>query len=267
MLAAVHDNRHDAAEQGKGQSFFSRDEMREKPRISARDAVIDIRSGVSDAELMEKYGLCAKGLQSLFRKLIEIRAITQTELDRRKAALNRTSEVKPIIGTDLTRDIRAGMSDSELMEKYGLSAEGLRFTLQTLIDTQVISLDEMYNTTSSQSDTVFVDNMRESPRYFFAVVVEIYESKQPEIRGNLSNITEKGIATEGIKARKGDTKVFVIPTEGFPEVERIVFEAECRWAKQEEHTGEWSAGFEITKISDECLDNLAKLMSVACFLD
>ncbi len=247
--------------------FFNCDEMTEKPRINARDAVIDIRSGASDAELMEKYGLCAKGLQSLFRKLIEVKAITEAELDRRRVTLHKTADVKPIDGTDLTKDIRAGMSDAELMQKYGLSSEGLRFTLQTLIDTQVISLDEMYNTTSSQSDTVLVNDMRESPRYFFAVVVEIYETNRPHIRGNLSNITESGIATEGIEAREGDAKVFVIPTDRFPEVERIVLEAECRWAKQDESTGEWSAGFEITKISDECLDNLAKLMSVACFLD
>ncbi|AFM25932.1 PilZ domain-containing protein [Desulfomonile tiedjei] len=241
--------------------------MTEKPRINARDAVIDIRSGASDAELMEKYGLCAKGLQSLFRKLIEVRAITREELDRRRTTLHKTAHVTPIVGTDLTKDIRAGMSDAELMQKYGLSSEGLRFTLQALIDTQVISLDELYNTTPSQADTVFVNNMRESPRYFFAVVVEIYEAKRPHLRGNLSNITEKGIATEGIETREGETKVLVIPTDRFPEIDRIVLEAECRWVKQDENTGEWAAGFEITKISDECLDNLAKLMSVACFLE
>ena len=86
---------------------------------------------------------------------------------------------------------------------------------------------------------VFVENMRELPRHYLAIAVEIHEAKRPEIRGMLSNITEKGIAMTGMSARVGDTKTFVIPTGDFIKSDPIMFEARCQWAEEERDTGEW----------------------------
>lgn len=55
-----------------------------KPRIPARQAVADIRSGMSDADLMAKYGLSATGLQALFRKLLTAGALKKDELNSRQ---------------------------------------------------------------------------------------------------------------------------------------------------------------------------------------
>jgi hypothetical protein len=41
-----------------------------KREIKAKDIIASIRSGLSDKELMEKYKLTPKGLQSVFRKLL-----------------------------------------------------------------------------------------------------------------------------------------------------------------------------------------------------
>jgi hypothetical protein len=43
----------------------------EKPTIIAKDVVEDLKAGMTDGELMEKYRLTTKGLSSLFRKLVE----------------------------------------------------------------------------------------------------------------------------------------------------------------------------------------------------
>ena len=129
--------------------------MPTKPKIKARDAVRDIRSGMTDSQLMEKYGLSAKGLQSLVLKLLEVKAITPAEIDQRNEAYHDTTVIQQIDGTDMVKDILSGMSDSDLMEKYGLSSEGLGFVFQTLTDTQVITLEEMYDTSSSAHDTRF----------------------------------------------------------------------------------------------------------------
>ncbi len=56
---------------------------REKPAINAKDAVNCIRSGLNDSALMRKYKISAKGLGSLFRKLVAAGMVEQTELDRR----------------------------------------------------------------------------------------------------------------------------------------------------------------------------------------
>jgi len=51
--------------------------------MKASTVVAEIREGVSDSALMEKYQLSSKGLESLFKKLIGAGAITQAELDSR----------------------------------------------------------------------------------------------------------------------------------------------------------------------------------------
>lgn len=64
-----------------------------KPRINAADALADIREGMPDTQIMEKYGLSARGLQSLFGKLKTARLITEEELDRRASLSERTVDL------------------------------------------------------------------------------------------------------------------------------------------------------------------------------
>ncbi len=54
-----------------------------KVKINAAQIVRDIRSGMDDPDLMGKYNLSAKGLQSLFRKLVQAKLLTDPELDNR----------------------------------------------------------------------------------------------------------------------------------------------------------------------------------------
>jgi uncharacterized protein (DUF433 family) len=240
--------------------------MPTKPKIKAGDAVRDIRSGMTDSQLMEKYGLSAKGLQSLVLKLLEVKAITPAEINQRRAAYHDTTVTQRIDAMDIVKDIRSGMTDSELMKKYDLSSEGLQFVLQTVTDTQVITVDELYGTSPSAHDTVFVENMRELPRHHLAMAVDIYEAKRPEIRGMLSNVTEKGISITGMAARIGETKTFVIPAGDFIEADPVLLEAQCRWSEKDRDSGEWLAGFEITRISKKCLDDLRRLIQSLPFI-
>lgn len=52
-------------------------------KISAGDFVKDLRLQMTDAELMDKYRLSAKGLKSVLDKLLEAKLITQAEHDWR----------------------------------------------------------------------------------------------------------------------------------------------------------------------------------------
>ncbi len=54
-----------------------------KPMVDAKEAGEDIRAGLDDAELMRKYGVSAKGLQSLFTKLVAAGVIDEDEVERR----------------------------------------------------------------------------------------------------------------------------------------------------------------------------------------
>ena len=73
-----------------------------KPKIGARQAANDIRSGMTDAELMEKYNLTAKGLESLFRKLVEAKLLEQSFVSKRTAPVEADTRPKsaPFAGPD-----------------------------------------------------------------------------------------------------------------------------------------------------------------------
>jgi uncharacterized protein len=64
-----------------------------RPRIDARNVLKDIRLGMHDADLMEKYKLSANLLQSVFKKLLEAGVLRQSDLDARPALFEGTVEV------------------------------------------------------------------------------------------------------------------------------------------------------------------------------
>jgi hypothetical protein len=52
-------------------------------KISAKAIMIDLRDGLADGELMQKYGLSFQGLQDLFSKLIEAKLATPAYFEKR----------------------------------------------------------------------------------------------------------------------------------------------------------------------------------------
>lgn len=240
--------------------------MSEKRKIKARDIVNDIRAKMTDAELMTKYNLSAKGLQSVFLKLLDAKAISRSEFDFRPVAYQDTAVIKKIKKDDFISDIRAGLNDFQLMAKYDLSANGLQRAFKALIDDESITLEDLYNRPKTSDDTVFVECMRELPRHYLAIAVEIFELDNPSSKGQLRDITEKGVGITGIKAYTGEIKKFIIPAEKLIEAESIAFEARCVWSKIESD-GECIAGFQILKISKQNLNNLRQLIRCVSFED
>ncbi len=143
-----------------------KDTEKAKRRIEVDVALNDIRSGMDDASLMQKYRVSARGLQSLFSKLVRAGAIQLAELDQRMPAFMGTffvPEEGPNGGTGPTgpeppvstatgpsidldkalKDIRDGMEDSDLMEKYRLSSQGLESLFDYLVSTGLITRMEL----------------------------------------------------------------------------------------------------------------------------
>ncbi len=239
--------------------------MEPKRKIKARDIVNDIRSRMTDPELMAKYDLSARGLQSAFIKLLDARAITQAELDRRAAAHDDKVVIRQIRTIGIVKDIRSGMTDFELMGKYNVSSEGLQKAFQSLVKMGSLRPEEISGRSPAQHDSVFIESMRELPRHHLAMAVTIYEATRPEVKGTLRDITEKGVGITGIPARVGEVKTLVIPAETFIEADKIVFEAKCAWAQAEGTEDQYVAGFQITSISEECLEDLRSLIRSVCF--
>ena len=157
---------------------------------------------MTDPELMAKYNLSIKGLQSIFRQLLEVKAITQAELDLRRGPYKDTVILQRLEPPEMVRDIRSGMTDFELMEKHDLSPKGLQRAFDELLQSGEIDQAELDGRFPAY-DSVTVQSLREMPRYFLAVAVDIYELGHPENRGILRDITEKGVGIVGIKAIPG----------------------------------------------------------------
>jgi len=58
----------------------------EKKTLSAKQVLADIRAGMSDEQLIKKYELSPKGLESLFGKLMKAGLVSKADLDKRLLA-------------------------------------------------------------------------------------------------------------------------------------------------------------------------------------
>ena len=134
----------------------------EKKKISAKKAVADIRSGMSDADLMSKYLLSNAGLQSLLDKLVTAGYIDLAEILERTPLFLGTVDISEsfpqpaaikaedgrqsikskaetrVNAQEATRDIRSGMDDSALMQKYRLTSKGLSSLFRKLMEVGLI---------------------------------------------------------------------------------------------------------------------------------
>lgn len=130
---------------------------RKKRVIDAADAVKCIRSGMSDADLMNRYNLSADGLQSLFKKLLAAQAVRQSDVDERLTKTHdwvyleeTTTEVLlpyesgiPVASERILHGLKSGMSYKTLMEELSLTAKGFRTILNKLQEEGLISDQEL----------------------------------------------------------------------------------------------------------------------------
>jgi hypothetical protein len=149
-----------------------------KRRINAKKAVADIRSGMDDAALMKKYNLLPAGLQSLFDKLIMGGFIDLAEMELRQSSFWGTAvicesdfapyesdepESPPVAdrksppqipARKAARDIKSGVNDFALMEKYRLSSKGLQSLFNKLISAGLITKADLDKRSLGFEDTV-----------------------------------------------------------------------------------------------------------------
>jgi hypothetical protein len=167
----------------------------------------------------------------------------------------------------IVEDIRAEMIDSELMEKYHLSAVELKSVFRNLVHAKVLTLPEVYRRSILSDESIDTDSRRQWPRHRLAFLVPIYAADSPQIRGWLTDITDKGVGTTGIYANVGEAKTYVIGPRRLKDVKEIVFVAECRWQSTEGPGKVPIAGFRITKISQDGLAQLRKFIQLITFGD
>jgi DNA-binding Lrp family transcriptional regulator len=132
-----------------------------KTRVNADDAVSSIRSGMSDIELMEKYNVSARGLDSLFKKLIEAGQIDRFELESRKYGME-WGEIAFASGTDPPEQIPHEDSSehlekrawfTELTERHRVLLAGIT---GAIIGGLAVGAVYLLSTEAGQSENVYV---------------------------------------------------------------------------------------------------------------
>jgi hypothetical protein len=231
-----------------------------RTQINPQEVVNDILSGTDDISLMEKYGLSSKGLASLVNKLVDSGLLRQSDSRRRPPDTPRKISARQIV-----RDIASGMSESELMKKYGLSQRRLREVCRRLLEARDRSRKEFQEAIPVDESTLVEANIRQLQRYYPDFDLPIYEAGNPEIQGRVRDITEEGIGVLGIHSTVYEIKTFVVLGDPFGEVGPFEFDAECRWAKDLGGGVGHAAGFKIARIQKQDRALLGKLIELIAF--
>lgn len=146
-------------------------------KIDASLALKDIRNGMSRSELMKKYKLSPKGLDSLFRKLEE--ALSQMNGHKRPQ--------KEIKAVDILNDLNSGLNEVELMEKYKISALALNGLLRELVQNGVF--DSPRSIPMNKRDLIW-DIKRKIPIH---VMMERHRIQFGELLGRIDEYTAAGL--------------------------------------------------------------------------
>jgi hypothetical protein len=167
------------------------------------------------------------------------------------------SEKRVISLKEVVKDIRAGYTSAELMEKYRFSSVALRKAFRKLIDFKVLD-----NTELSEARNLYqaadASTLRNVPRQRVNVPLNVYENDNPFVPGVIKDLSETGICIEGIQSEIAQEKCFIIRG-GFGNTVTVVFTAKCRWVNK---TGRKPvAGYEIIDISMPDAKQLQKLMA------
>lgn len=144
----------------------------------------------------------------------------------------------------LVRDIKDGVTDSEIMEKYKLSSEGLKSALRKLLDADAISPFLLTEWSQLFGDSTAMADIRLFKRCALDFYLPVYDAKDRRGKGRVINVSDSGIALSGIPATVDEYKMLAIPIKS----NRLVLWTKCRWFKKQDPTGADVGGFEVLKV-------------------
>lgn len=167
---------------------------------------------------------------------------------------------------DILEDIRLGLTDEELMDKFEMPKESLQIAFDQLVQAGLVTKHQLRSRAASVSEIDESDVPRKLPRHFLVVRIGIHELDNPSNSGTIRDLSETGIGIVGIRAVMDDVQRLLIPPNDLNLAGEISFEAKCRWTRV--GTGqETLCGYQIVAIEDEGLDKLRFLIQGLTFDD
>jgi hypothetical protein len=172
-------------------------------------------------------------------------------MDRTRRQIGRAQEGSSIVPEkrtlrviDLVTDVREGLTDAEMIEKYKLTPRGLKSAFQKLLDSKALTPFEFSQWSSLFNTSQDLNDIRLFTRDTLTFHLPVYDMEPPRTKGRVVNVSESGIAIAGIAAEVDEKKTFLIPIKGDP----VVLEATCKWTRETLEPENFCAGFDITRV-------------------
>lgn len=159
-------------------------------------------------------------------------------------------------------DMKAGMTDLQLMEKYRVSSRGLQRVFKKLLDVDAVTPAELRTRVPSFEDTVSLDfeNLQFPTEEHLECLVPVYDATDPTYTGSICEIGDNGLTIEGLPAKPDEVRRIVVAAQDFFEIESFTVEVRCLWAKPALAGKPPVAAFEITSIAQNDSPNLRSLV-------
>jgi hypothetical protein len=172
-----------------------------------------------------------------------------------------------IHAAQMLADLKAGLSERELMNKYKLSPKRLQKLVEVLVKKNSKLHDELYRKSSVYRNITEYLASRRSKRIRVPVAIRVYDKAESQ-RGFLRDLSTNGIRVAGIRSEVGQSKVLLMPLEEVAESEPLEFTAVCRWSKEKGINKKYPvSGFEIIEMSEDSRTRFLELIESLRFHD
>lgn len=169
-------------------------------------------------------------------------------------------EKREVRARELVEDLRAGQTNAELRKKYRLSEKGLASVFKKLLDAKLVESSELEDRLALIQNAASIHVARKEPRCYPVFGILIHELDDLAADYYIQDLSAIGFRISGMPTKVGEVRTFLIQADEFVDVFPFSFDAQCRWVKADSNIAEYSAGFEITKISEQGLNELKQII-------
>lgn len=167
---------------------------------------------------------------------------------------------------DVIQDVKDGMTDEEIADKYRITQEQLAGFVDRLVAAGLLVHPDTGASGPKPPIAQGFRDRRRLPRCHAVVVVRVYDMDDFIAEGYVRELTEDGLQASGLEVRPGDGKRLLIRFDEHSDIRPFQLEAVCRWTRWDEEEG-LIAGFQITGITADCKTKLRDLLQHVTLCD
>lgn len=233
--------------------------MNSSRQLIVADFLADIGRARPEDEIMAKYRISSKELNTLRNKMLRVGLVELTHTGWIVA------QKRKVPTQDIIKDLRSGASCETLMRRYLLHKDYLAAILTKLVEKGLVGKQETLHVLGSDPAAAEYPQRRRASRVCPFMGLTIRNRADHTIQGKIRDISLTGVGIEDIVSYPGEAIGFEVLLEEFGAVKPLSFDAICRWYEFDQRVGVDAAGFEITCVYDGGIDSLQEVIETTTF--